>query len=94
MWVRDGRLFAPVLDLGLVDSISRRTVLEVATAAGIEHRTGHYGLDDVLSADEVMTSSSVRPLVALEAIDDHDLPPSAPITSTLAEGLAARRHGV
>jgi branched-subunit amino acid aminotransferase/4-amino-4-deoxychorismate lyase len=93
MWVREGRLFAPALDLGLVDSLSRRTVLEVAAAEGVEVETGHYALDEVLSADEVMTSSSVRPLVALEAIDDHDLPPSSPVTTQLAERLAARRYG-
>ena len=93
MWVRDGRLFAPALDLGLVDSISRRTVLEVAEERGVAHEVGHYDLEAVLGADEVMTSSAVRPLVALEAIDDHVLPAKAPVTSLLAEGLAARRHG-
>jgi branched-subunit amino acid aminotransferase/4-amino-4-deoxychorismate lyase len=93
MWVRDERICAPALDLGLVDSISRRTVLELATQMGIEHETGRYRLDDVLAADEVMTSSAVRPLVALEAVDDHKLPASAPITTRLAAGLAARRRG-
>lgn len=93
LWVRDGRLFAPALDLGLVDSISRRTVLELASASDIEHETGRYKLDDILSADEVMTASSVRPLTALQALDDQDLPSSTPITTHLADGLAARRHG-
>jgi branched-subunit amino acid aminotransferase/4-amino-4-deoxychorismate lyase len=89
MWARDGRIYAPALDLGLVDSISRRTVLELATEMGIDH----YRLDDVLAADEVMTSSAVRPLVALEAVDDHKLPTSEPITTRLAAGLVARRRG-
>jgi branched-subunit amino acid aminotransferase/4-amino-4-deoxychorismate lyase len=92
MWVRDGRIFAPTLDLGLVDSISRRTVLALANDMGIEHETGRYRLDDVLTADEVMTSSAVRPLVALEAVDDRTLPSSSPVTARLAEGLAARRR--
>lgn len=92
MLVRDGRIFAPALDLGLVDSISRRTVLELATEMGIEYETGQYRLDDVLAADEVMTSSAVRPLVALEAVDDQKLPASAPITTRLAAGLVARRR--
>lgn len=92
MWARDGRVFAPALDLGLVDSISRRTVLELATEMGIEYETGRYRLDDVLAADEVMTSSAVRPLVALEAVDDHKLPPTVPITTRLGAGLAARRR--
>ena len=92
MWARDGRIVAPALDLGLVSSISRRTVLELAAAMGLEHETGRYHLDDVLAADEVMTSSAVRPLVALEAIDDHPLPSQAPLTARLAEALAARRR--
>lgn len=92
MWVRDGRIFAPSLDLGLVDSISRRTVLEVADEAGIDYEIGSYRLEDVVTADEVMTSSAVRPLVALEVLDDRVLPSSAPVTTQLAAGLAARRR--
>jgi branched-subunit amino acid aminotransferase/4-amino-4-deoxychorismate lyase len=92
MWVREGRIFAPTLDLGLVDSISRRTVLELATEMGIEHETGSYQLDDLRTADEVMTSSAVRPLVALEAVDDKALPSEAPITTKLAAALVARRR--
>ena len=92
MWVREGRIFAPTLDLGLVDSISRRTVLELATEMGIEHETGSYQLDDLRTADEVMTSSAVRPLVALEAVDDKALPSEAPITTQLAAALVARRR--
>jgi branched-subunit amino acid aminotransferase/4-amino-4-deoxychorismate lyase len=93
MWVREGRVFAPTLELGLVDSISRRTVLDLATDMGIEHETGRYRLDDLLTADEVMTSSAVRPLVALEAVDHKALPSKAPITTQLAAGLVARRRG-
>lgn len=92
MWVHDGRIAAPTLDLGLVDSISRRTVLDLASEMGIEHDTGRYRLDDVLAADEVMTSSAVRPLVPLVAVDDRALPSSAPVTTRLAAGLAARRR--
>jgi 4-amino-4-deoxychorismate lyase len=92
MWVRDGRVYAPALDLGLVDSISRRTVLEAAVELGIEHETGYYKLDDVLAADEVMTSSAVRPLVPLEVVDDRALPEDAPITVRLADALVARRR--
>lgn len=93
LWARDGRLFAPDLDLGLVDSISRRTVLEIAAETGIAVETGRYRLDDVMSADEVMTASSVRPLSAVQAIDDRELPTPTPISTQLADGLAARRHG-
>jgi branched-subunit amino acid aminotransferase/4-amino-4-deoxychorismate lyase len=92
LWVRDGEIHAPDLDLGLVPSISRRTVLELAAEAGITQHVGQYRLEDVLAADEVMTCSAVRPLLPLEALDDQPLPSVAPVTDDLAELLLARRR--
>lgn len=93
MWVRDGELFAPALDLGLVDSISRRSVIELAVAGGMACHTGDYGLDDVVAADEVMTCSSVRPVHPLSRLDTYDLLATAPATARLAEALDAWRRG-
>ncbi|HSJ45904.1 MAG TPA: aminotransferase class IV [Euzebyales bacterium] len=93
MWMRDGELVAPALDLGLVDSISRRSILEVAVAAGVTCRTGDYTRDDVLAADEVLTCSAVRPVHALTRLDDHDLPRQAPVTTRLAAALDRWRRG-
>lgn len=92
LWVHNGQIHAPDLDLGLVDSISRRTVLELAAEAGIAQHLGHYRLEDVLAADEVMTCSAVRSLSALEVLDGHPLPEATPLTDDLAAALAARRR--
>lgn len=93
LWVRDGVLVAPDLDLGLVDSISRRTLMELAVEEGIACRTGRYGLADVHAADEVLTCSSVRPARPLRQIDGRDLPTDVPVTRRLASALTARRRG-
>lgn len=93
MWVRDGELIAPSLDLGLVDSISRRSIVDLAGAAGIACRVGAFSPDDVMTADEVLTCSSVRELRALERIDDRALPPFAPVTGRLAPQLERWRRG-
>ena len=93
LWVRDGALVAPDLDLGLVDSISRRTLADVAGDAGIAWRVGRYDLEEIRSADEVLTCSSVRPARPLRQIDDRVLPAAAPVTARLADGLTARRRG-
>lgn len=94
LWVRDGVLVAPDLELGLVDSISRRTVMEVAADEGIACRTGRFGLFEVHAADEVLTCSAVRPARPLRQLDGRDLPVDAPVTAHLARGLAARRRGL
>ncbi len=92
MWVHDGTLRAPDLALGLVDSISRRTIIEIAAAEGIDCVDGRFVLDDVLAADEVLTCSSVRPVLPLVGIDDHGLPDSAPVTGRLGAALEQRRR--
>ena len=93
MWVVDGELVAPALDLGLVDSISRRSIIELAVASGTTCHTGDHARDDVLAADEVLTCSSVRPVHPLARLDDHDLPGPGPVTARLAEALDAWRRG-
>lgn len=93
LWMRDGVLHAPDLSLGLVDSISRRTVLEVADEARVPIVTGRYQLEHVMAADEVMTCSAVRELVVAKSIDGHQLPAEAPMTVILADALVSRRRG-
>jgi branched-subunit amino acid aminotransferase/4-amino-4-deoxychorismate lyase len=93
MWVRDGELVAPALDLGLVDSISRRSIIETAVAADLICHTGDYTRDDVAAADEVFTCSSVRPVRPLTRLDDRDLPAQAPFTERLAAALDGWRRG-
>lgn len=91
-WVRDGVVFATETAAGVVDSISRRTVLELATTHDIAVRSGRWGIEAVLEADEVMTSSAVRPLRALARVGDRRYPADAPVTALLAAGLEERRR--
>lgn len=92
-WVLSGVLRAPSTDLGIVDSISRRTVLEMADDRGIPVETGRWGIDEVLEADEVMTSSAVRALRPVRRIGDRTLAEDTPITEALASDLERRRRG-
>ena len=92
MWMDAGALCVPSVELGIVNSISRRSVISLAESAGIEVRTGSWPLEDVLAADEVMTSSAVRPLQALEAIGDAQLPQGAPTAQMLAGQLEKWRR--
>lgn len=93
MWVRDGELHAPALGLGLVDSISRRSITDLAVAAGIVCHTGDYGIDDLLGADEVLTCSSVRQAHPLRLVDGRELPDDTPVVDRLGIELDRWRRG-
>ena len=94
LWAADGQLFTPPCSLGIVDSISRRTVVELAVNAGVAVIDEPRPLDHLLAADEVMICSSVRPLLAIDRVGDQTFGPRTPIRDRLAPALdQARRAG-
>lgn len=92
-WMRDGTLHAPAVELGIVDSISRRSTLETAAELGWPVVAGRWPLAAVHAADEVLVSSAVRPVLAVATVDGHALPEHAPAGEQLAAALDARRRG-
>jgi 4-amino-4-deoxychorismate lyase len=68
-WRSDETLFTPALDLGILAGVTRATLFELAPSCGYEVKEGAFLLDDVLGADEVFTSSSVREVMPLVAVD-------------------------
>ena len=93
LWGVAERLYAPPVELGIVDSISRRTVLELARAEGIEVVAEPRPLDHLLAADEVMICSAVRPLLPIRRVADHDYAAVTPVRDRLAPLLDAARRG-
>jgi branched-chain amino acid aminotransferase len=84
-WVKDGAVLTPPLDDHILASITRRIVLDVA---GGEERP--CTLEDVATADEAFLASTVREVQPISAIDDRIFPDITPVTSALAEQVAAR----
>lgn len=92
-WVTGGVLHAPSIELGIIDSTSRRAVLDLASAIGLEVVTGEYVLGDVLGADEVLLSSAVRDVIAVRRLGDHRFAGTTPARDRLSKALAAARRG-
>ncbi|MEO5576345.1 MAG: aminotransferase class IV [Gaiellaceae bacterium] len=80
-WRHDRTLYTPSLDLGILAGVTRATVLELAGGAGYAVEEGHYGLAELLAADEAFTSSSVREVMPVTELDE----------ATIARGPAADR---
>ena len=78
-WRRERTLFTPSLDLGILAGVTRATVIELAGETGYDVKEGTYRLSELQTADEAFTSSSVREVMPVTALDG----------SPIARGTAA-----
>jgi branched-chain amino acid aminotransferase len=83
-WVADGDVLTPPLSEHVLDSITRRIVIEVAAA---KERVATPA--DLESAQEAFVASSVREVIAVRCIEEHDLRASGPVTSATADKVRA-----
>ncbi len=92
-WASDGVIHSPSHQLGLVDSVSQRLVLEIADAIGYRIQTGAYTLDDLGRADEVMASSTSRDLIAIRRVGEHVFDERTPTRDRINDELWKVRRG-
>lgn len=90
-WIANGILHTPGLTLGILESITRSAVIDVAARIRMDVRQGFYGLDAVLAADEVLAMSTVREVRAVGRVDDQVFSPGEG-TAALQAGFTALVH--
>ena len=74
VWWRDGDvLTTPSVAAGVLPGVTRATVTALARDAGYRVREGSFTLPVLLNADEAFTSSAVREIVPVVAIDGREL---------------------
>jgi branched-subunit amino acid aminotransferase/4-amino-4-deoxychorismate lyase len=86
-WVIEDVLETPGLELGILDSITRRVVLDAARGLGIEVVDGAWKLDRIGEAGEAIAMSTIREVQSVAEIGDVSLP-EGPITRRLAVAFA------
>jgi len=69
-WRRGKTLYTPGLELGILAGVTRATLIELAPECGYTVEEGSFPLEHLLSSEEAFTSSSVREIMPLVAIDD------------------------
>lgn len=73
VWWREGRaLLTPSLALGILAGETRAALMELAPAAGYRVEESEHPLARLLAADEVFTSSSVREVMPVVAVDERE----------------------
>ena len=74
VWWREGDLLVtPALELGILAGETRAALLGLAPEAGYAVETGAFGVERLLGADEVFTSSSVREVMPVASLDGREL---------------------
>jgi branched-subunit amino acid aminotransferase/4-amino-4-deoxychorismate lyase len=75
IWWRDGDVLStPALSTGVLPGVTRATVARLAREAGYRIREGSFTLPALLGADEAFTSSAVREIMPVIAVDGRELP--------------------
>lgn len=72
-WRRDRTLFTPGLELGILAGVTRAVLLQLAPDLGYDVREGVFTLDELASAEEAFTSSSVREVMPVADFDGNEL---------------------
>ncbi len=88
--VRAGTILTPPADGRLLPGVARAAAIEVAIAAGIELREQRLSLDDLVAADELFLTGSVRGVEPVRTIGDRPERSPGPATPVVAAALRRR----
>lgn len=73
-WIKDGTLFTPAIETGILPGTTRAFLIELARSLGIEVKEGFYGKEDVKNANELFVTNAVQEIVPLSEIGGNLLP--------------------
>jgi branched-subunit amino acid aminotransferase/4-amino-4-deoxychorismate lyase len=83
-WMQDDVLRLPGLELGILDSITRRHVLDLVEVAGVTVESGRFLLDGLSTADEVFAMSTVKEVTPVISVGEWEFE-SGPVTARLRD---------
>jgi 4-amino-4-deoxychorismate lyase len=87
-WRRGKALFTPGLELGILAGVTRGVILELAPGLGYQVSDGPFGLAELALSEEVFTTSSVREVMPVAAVEGTRFA-LGPAAATLQQALRA-----
>ena len=90
--VRGGRLCTPALDVGILEGVTRATVLALARETGVEVDEGPLTAGDLARADEAFLTSTIREILPVTRVDGAQVGEGrpGPVTRRLQAAFRAR----
>ena len=78
--VKEGTLITPPEAAGILDGVSRHTVLELARREGMAVRLDLFDAEALREADECFLTSTTRDVMPVNRVDDATYPAPGPLT--------------
>jgi branched-chain amino acid aminotransferase len=83
--VRDGVLYTPFPADGVLEGLTRDTVLRIAESEGIKAEERTLARSDLVVADELFFTGTAAEIVPIREVDDHPIGEPGPITRRMQE---------
>jgi branched-chain amino acid aminotransferase len=83
--VRDGVIYTPFAADGVLEGISRDTVLRVAESEGIRAQERTLARSDLIVADELFFTGTAAEIVPIREVDDRPIGEPGPVTRRMQE---------
>ncbi|WP_027410156.1 aminodeoxychorismate lyase [Anoxybacteroides tepidamans] len=83
-WVRNGVVYTPSLETGILNGITRQFLLELLSVLKIHYEEGLYSVNELETAEEVFLTNSIQEIVPVSQVDEHSyLGKRGPLTQLL-----------
>ncbi len=69
-WVKEGKVFVPDLDLGILDSVTRRCLIEIGESGAFDIEVGRISIDELYKVDTVFVLSTAKHAIFVKRIDE------------------------
>lgn len=92
-WVRGGVISTPPLSAGLLEGITRDSVMQIAAAMGSPVVERDTTRSDLYLADEVFFTGTAAEIVPIRELDDHVIGEPGPVTRRIQEAFRAVVEG-
>ena len=69
-WIKDGKLYTPSLDAGILPGTTRAFVIETAKVLGLAVHEGLYKPDELESSEEVFITNAIQELVPIRKVGE------------------------
>ena len=91
--VRDGVLMTPLTSDGILEGITRDSVMRIAGSMGVEVRERTLTRSDIVLADELFFTGTAAEVVPIREVDDHFIGEPGPLTRRIQEKFHATVEG-
>ena len=85
-WIKEGKVFVPDLDLGILDSVTRRCLIEIGKEGAFNIEEERISIDELYRVDTVFVLSTAKHAIFVNRIDEVEYSED-PLVSVIKESF-------